>query len=222
MSQSETFSRDRVYVVIGDKMLRVHCAMHLTALGFLTKTFCSGTGFLADVPLLAPGCVIADMTQADSDAAFLGRLEELCPRFQTVLIVDKTEAPAGDGALPGGAVALLQKPFSEEALLHTVRMAHRRQQGDAEGGQAPEAFSEGRFALLTPRELEVLEGMVAGLSNKMIALQLSLSPRTVESYRARIKHKTQARNMSHFIHLATAARSLAPALPAELPPNEQP
>jgi two-component system, LuxR family, response regulator FixJ len=103
-----------------------------------------------------------------------------------------------------GAVDFIEKPYQIEAIIRAIEVALGRL-----GGAAPRdpAATEAtaRLELLTPREREVLEGLLAGLPNKTIAYDLAISPRTVEVHRARVMQKLEARSLSEVVRLALAA-----------------
>ena len=98
----------------------------------------------------------------------------------------------------------VEKPFAEEAILDSVTLAQSRLER-SQGMKKAEAVARARLELLSPREREVLEGLVAGLPNKTIAADLAISPRTVEIHRARVIEKMQARSLSELVRLALAA-----------------
>ena len=106
--------------------------------------------------------------------------------------------------MKAGAVDFIEKPFTSEAILNSLDMALSRLAAPSE--QDPTATAAAaKLALLSPREREVLEGLLAGLPNKTIAYDLAISPRTVEIHRARVMDKMGARSLSELVRLALAA-----------------
>jgi two-component system response regulator FixJ len=103
-----------------------------------------------------------------------------------------------------GAVDFLEKPFDDDALLASVRMALSKNRLDS-AQELRKAEVKERIAALSPRELQVLEGLIAGHPNKTIAFDLGISPRTVEVYRANVMTKMQARSLSELVRLALLA-----------------
>jgi two-component system response regulator FixJ len=106
-------------------------------------------------------------------------------------------------AMKAGVIDFIEKPFADDVLLRAVRNALDRQGAQSDDGARKEA--QARMANLSPRERDVLAGVVAGKANKVIAFDLGISPRTVEIYRANLMTKTGARNMAELMRLALAA-----------------
>jgi len=103
--------------------------------------------------------------------------------------------------MKNGAVDFLEKPFEDELLLGSVRAALNRSQENATR-DAERAALQARLSTLTNREREVLEGLVAGKPNKVIAFDLAISPRTVEIYRANVMTKMEAASLSELVRMA--------------------
>lgn len=157
----------------------------------------------ADVP--NAGCLIADIRMPDMDGLTLQ--EELVKRkirLPVIVVTGHGDVPLAVRAMKAGAVDFIEKPFDDEAILDSVgrALALRREerQHDALAREA-----KTRIAALTPREREVLEHLVAGRPNKVIAYELDISPRTVEIHRAHLMEKMQVRSLSELVRLALAA-----------------
>lgn len=191
-----------VYIVDDDGAVRDSLKILLESAGYAVRSFASGHDVLDQVPSLAPGCLIADVRMPEIDGLTLqSRLAELQIDLPVVVITGHGDVAMAVRAMKAGAVDFVEKPFSEEAILESVRLALSRL------GERPvkdEAAAK-RLALLSPREREVLEGLVAGLPNKTIAYDLAISPRTVEIHRARVMDKTQARSLPELVRIALAA-----------------
>jgi two-component system response regulator FixJ len=125
-------------------------------------------------------------------------------QFPVVVMTGHGDVPLAVEAMKAGVVDFIEKPFADEVFLDAVRtaLALARQGG---GGDQAKAAAEERLAHLTPRERDVLQGVVAGKVNKVIAYELDISPRTVEIYRANLMSKTGARNISELMRIALAA-----------------
>ena len=124
--------------------------------------------------------------------------------FPLIVITGHGDVPLAVRAMKAGAVDFIEKPFTSEAILNSLDMALSRLSAPRE--QDPTAIAAAaKLALLSPREREVLEGLLAGLPNKTIAYDLAISPRTVEIHRARVMDKMGARSLSELVRLALAA-----------------
>jgi two-component system response regulator FixJ len=123
--------------------------------------------------------------------------------FPLVVITGHGDIPTAVRAMRAGAVDFVEKPFSAETILASIQRALDQPQRTP--NDKMRAAVEARLQLLSPREREVLEGMVAGHPNKIIAYNLSLSPRTIEIHRARVMDKMQARSLSELVRLALMA-----------------
>jgi two-component system response regulator FixJ len=131
----------------------------------------------------------------------LRRVKELGIEVPVIVITGHGDVPLAVEAMRFGAVDFLEKPFDDEILLQSVRAALRQQAGAAKR-QSERAEIERRLAALSPRERDVLGGLVAGRANKQIAFELGISPRTVEIYRANLMDKTQAGSLSDLVRMA--------------------
>jgi two-component system response regulator FixJ len=194
-----------VYIIDDDEAVRDSLSIQLEAAGFKVTSFASGLDFLAKVSSLAPGCLVSDVRMPEIDGLELqSRLAAMKLKFPVIIITGHGDVNLAVRAMRAGAVDFVEKPFSEETILRSIRLA----QGHFEQMSRNEAASEAaraRMALLTPREREVFDGLVAGRQNKVIAFDLSISPRTVEIHRARVLEKMQAHSLSELVRLALAA-----------------
>jgi two-component system, LuxR family, response regulator FixJ len=128
-------------------------------------------------------------------------VKELGIEVPVIVITGHGDVPLAVEAMRFGAVDFLEKPFDDEILLLSVRAALRQQVGAAKR-QSERAGIENRLAALSPRERDVLGGLVAGRANKQIAFELGISPRTVEIYRAHLMDKMQAGSLSDLVRMA--------------------
>jgi two-component system, LuxR family, response regulator FixJ len=194
-----------VYVVDDDVMVRHVLSQMLSGAGFAARSFGSAEDFLDAAPTLAPGCLVADVRMPGMNGLEL--LQTLVKRdmsFPVVVMTAHADVPMAVGAIKAGAVDFVEKPFSGEAILGSIARAQDRlQRRRAEIAMAEAAHAH--LARLTRRDRQVLECLVAGQPNKVIAYELGLSRRTVEHYRARIMAKMQAASLSGLVRLALAA-----------------
>lgn len=196
-----------IYVVDDDEAVRDLLSLLLEARGYTVCSFPGAPQFLAAAPSLRPGCLIADIRMPDMDGLELQRhLVERAFPFPLIVITGHGDVPLAVRAMKAGAVDFIEKPFAAETILNCAAAALNRLAGPRD--QDPVAAA--RLGVLTPREREVLLGLLAGLPNKSIAYDLAISPRTVEIYRARIMDKMGARSFSELIRLSLAAAILPP------------
>ena len=194
-----------VYVVDDDEAVRESLAALLDAKGYMVRTFGLARDFLAAAPSLRPGCLVADIRMPEMDGLELQRhLTERNFNFPLIVITGHGDVPLAVRAMKAGAVDFIEKPFALDAILGSLEAALGRLAET--GAEDPLAVTAGaRLALLSPREREVLQGLLAGLPNKSIAYDLAISPRTVEIHRARVMDKMGARSLSELIRMSLAA-----------------
>lgn len=194
-----------VFLVDDDDAVRDSLHALLTASGFKVEPFSSALAFLAAYTPERKGCLIVDIRMPDMDGLTLQ--EELRSRqwhIPVIVITGHGDVPLAVRAMKAGALDFLEKPFDDAVLLDSVKRgldaAARNEGTDSLAREAAEKLSA-----LTQREREVLEHLVAGHSNKIIAHELGISPRTVEIHRAHLSEKMRARSLSEVIRLAIAA-----------------
>jgi len=191
-----------VHVIDDDEALRESLAFLLRTADIETKSYASAAAFLDALPLQGLTCIITDVRMPGlSGIDLLRRVKELGIEVPVIVITGHGDVPLAVEAMRFGAVDFLEKPFDDEILLQSVRAALRQQAGAAKR-QSERAEIEGRLAALSPRERDVLGGLVAGRANKQIAFELGISPRTVEIYRANLMDKTQAGSLSGLVRMA--------------------
>ena len=194
-----------VYVVDDDEAVRDSLSMLLESKAYAVRSFGSAPEFLAAAPSLPVGCLIADIRMPEMDGLELQQhLIDRSLQFPLIVITGHGDVSLAVRAMKAGAVDFIEKPFASEAILNSLDTALARSSIPSE--QDPTAVAAAtKLALLSPREREVLEGLLAGLPNKTIAYDLAISPRTVEIHRARVMDKMGARSLSELVRLALAA-----------------
>jgi two-component system, LuxR family, response regulator FixJ len=191
-----------VHVIDDDEAVRQSIEFLLRTAGVTARTYDSASAFLNALPTIDPGCIITDVRMPGiSGIDLLRRLGEMRIKMPVIVITGHGDVPLAVEAMKIGAVDFLEKPFEDELLLGSVRSALSRSQENAER-DAERAEVEARLATLTNREREVLEGLVAGKPNKIIAFDLAISPRTVEIYRANVMTKMEAASLSELVRMA--------------------
>lgn len=195
-----------VHVVDDEAIVRRSLTGLLQAAGVGTRAHESGEAFLrADPSSLVFGCVLLDMRMPGMDGlSVLREMKVRGLRLPVVVVTAHGDVPLAVEAMKAGACDFVEKPYAAATILGAIEAALGR--GDEALKQAREATeAAARVAALTPRELEVLHGLVAGRQNKVIALDLGLSPRTVEIHRANLMGKLRAGSLSEAVRLALAA-----------------
>ncbi len=195
----------RVYIVDDDEAARDSLAVLLETQGYAAAGFASAHAFLAAAPALPPGVLVADIRMPGMDGLELQqRLDEQALFFPTIVVTGHGDVPLAVRAMKAGAIDFIAKPFAADAILAAITAGLARLSAP-QPRAAPAAAATARLAALSPREREVLRGLVAGLPNKAIAYDLAISPRTVEVHRARVMQKMQANSLSELVRLALAA-----------------
>jgi two-component system, LuxR family, response regulator FixJ len=194
-----------VYIVDDDEAVRDSLSVLLEAIGHRVRTFGLAKDFLDAAPALPLGCLIADIRMPEMDGLELQRtLNEQNLHFPMIVITGHGDVPLAVRAMKAGALDFIEKPFATPTILASVEAALARIEAAGQRDPIAEA-ALAKLKLLSRREREVLEGLLAGLPNKTIAYDLAISPRTVEIHRARVMDKMGARSLSELIRLALAA-----------------
>jgi two-component system response regulator FixJ len=194
-----------VYVVDDDDSVRDSVAVLLETAGFEVHGFPSGSAFLKVIDAAQPGCVLLDMQMPGMSG--LEVQEVLTQRgftFPVVVLTGQGDIGVAVRAMKGGAFEFLEKPHDGDALLACIEDAFCHLEATSEETARTQS-ARTLVSSLTQREAEVLQGLLAGLPNKLIAHQLGISIRTVEIYRANVMDKLQARSLSAAIRIALAA-----------------
>ena len=194
--------RGKVYVIDDDDAMRDSLDFLLGAADFHVTLFESALNFLDALPTIDFGCVVSDVRMPGIDGIeLLKRLKAGGSLFPVVIMTGHGDVPLAVEAMKLGAMDFLEKPFEDDRLIGMIETALRR----AEPGVKSEAVTleiQSRIASLSPRERQVMDGLIAGLSNKLIAREYDISPRTIEVYRANVMTKMQAASLSELVRLA--------------------
>ncbi len=194
-----------IHVVEDDQPMRESLVELLEEAGYKARAYARAEELLARGSATEPGCVVSDVRMPGIDGlTLLRRLRAERPGLPLILITGHGDVSLAVNAMKAGAFDFLEKPFEPDALLGAVEMALRvRQKGASpEDGEA----ARRRLEKLTSRELEVLEHLVAGKSNKEVAEKLGISPRTVEFHRAHVMEKTRAAGLPELVRLWLTAK----------------
>ena len=200
--------KGNVYVIDDDEAMRDSLQFMLDSADFQVSLFESAHKFLDSLSGIPFGCVVSDIRMPGIDGIeLLKRLKASHGSLPVIIMTGHGDVPLAVEAMKLGAVDFLEKPFEDDRLIGMIELALRQ----AESGARSEAIAQdiaARIASLTPRERQVMEGLVAGLSNKMIARDYNISPRTIEVYRANVMTKMQAGSLSELVRLALQAAAL--------------
>src|SRR3954467_7943666 len=195
----------KVYVIDDDPAMRDSLDFLLGSAGFNVRLFDSAQAFLNELANLEAGCVVTDVRMPGIDGMELLRQLNSGPRKLPVIVMTgHGDVPLAVEAMKLGALDFLEKPFDDDRLIRMIEAALSQSDTGAKN-EAVSADMAARVASLTPRERQVMQGLVTGLSNKAIARDYDISPRTVEVYRANVMTKMQAGNLSELVRFAIRA-----------------
>jgi two-component system, LuxR family, response regulator FixJ len=198
---SQVSTSQVVHVIDDDVAVRQSLAFLLSTAGFAVRVHESATAFLEALPVAQVGCIVTDIRMPEIDGLELQRrLRASKIGVPVIVITGHGDVALAVEAMKAGAVDFIEKPFDDEVLLGAIRSALARRAEDAKG-ETRAAEVRSRLGLLSAREREVLDGLVAGKANKIIAYDLGISPRTVEVYRANVMTKMQADSLSDLVRM---------------------
>ena len=194
--------RPPIHIVDDDEAARESLSFLLGAAGHAVKTFDSAGAFLKALAGMAVSCVVTDIRMPGVDGLeLMRRLTAEGHRFPVIMITGHGDVPLAVEAMKLGAFDFLEKPFDDDTMIAAINAALHRVETDIESQRENSEIAE-RLHGLSPRERQVLEGLVAGRPNKAIGRDLGISPRTVEIYRAKVMEKMKASSLSELVRLA--------------------
>jgi len=195
-----------VHVIDDDEGVRSSLAFLLDCSEIATRTYESAIQFLKAVPTMEHGCIITDVRMPEMNGLELvAKLKAMGVADPVIVITGHADVPMAIQAMHAGVSDFIEKPFSDEAILIAVRAALAEQQSKGELERERDLFQH-RLATLSGREREVMEGLIEGKANKVIAFDLDISARTVEVYRANAMTKMGARTLSELVRMVMIAR----------------
>jgi two-component system response regulator FixJ len=191
-----------VHVIDDDDALRDSLRFLLASAKFDVETYESATAFLAALPRIKGGCIVTDVRMPRlSGIELLRRLKSMSIDLPVIVMTGHGDIALAVDAMKEGAIEFLEKPFDDEVLLKAVGVALDRYGKEAKKDAEKMQIRE-RLDSLSQREREVLEGLIAGHPNKVIASDLKISPRTVEIYRAHVMTKMNADSLSDLVRMS--------------------
>ena len=195
----------RVYLVDDDEAIRRSASFMLKTSGFEVETFASGIDFLKEARGLDPGCVLLDVRMPEIDGlAVQAELKARGIALPVIVMTGHGDVTVAVAAMKAGAIDFLEKPFEKAELMAAMDDGFARIDHSGHGAERG-ALAITRLKTLTPRECDVLRGLVNGLPNKTIAYDLGISPRTVEIHRAHLMAKLEVRSLAEALRVAFAA-----------------
>ena len=191
-----------VFVIDDDRAVRDSLGLLLKSMGIEAQLFESAQAFLDDYDRTWQGCIVLDIRMPGMSGIELHKqLIELRCTMPVIFVTGHGDVPMAVDAMHDGAFDFIQKPFRDQELLDRINQAltwdieHRSE-------EERKRVVQERFDTLTPREREVMDCVVRGLANKVIAMDLDLSQRTVEIHRARVMEKMHARSLADLVRMA--------------------
>ena len=194
-----------IYVVDDDEAVRQSLEFLLKTAGMKVRGFDSAKSFLPMLPEIRSGCIITDVRMPEiTGIDLLRKVKESGIDIPVIVITGHGDIALAVEAMKIGAVDFLEKPFDDDTLLDAVRASLTRTADTAQRNAELTEIHD-KLAALSNRERQVLEGLVAGKANKVIAFDLGISPRTVEIYRANLMTKMTANSLSDLVRMAMTA-----------------
>ncbi len=190
-----------VYVVDDDEAVRDSIRLLLLSVDHQVETFESPLEFLQRAPAIQHGCLVLDVRMpAMSGLELQQRLKQAGVPIPIIFITGHGDVPMAVQAMQAGAFDFLQKPFRDQDLLDRIGEALAADRNRSTGSLRQDGIRN-RLKLLSPREREVLDKVVQGHANKVIAADLNLSQRTVEIHRARVMEKMEAHSLAELVRM---------------------
>lgn len=200
--------KGHVYVIDDDPAMRDSLEFLLDSADYAVTLYESALTFLDSMPNLPFGCIVSDVRMPGMDGMdLLKQLKSERARLPVVMMTGHGDVPLAVEAMKLGAIDFIEKPFDDDRLI-TMIDAALQQASEGAKNEAITLDIAARIQTLSPRERQVMDGLVAGLSNKVIAREFDISPRTIEVYRANVMTKMQAGSLSELVRLAMRGGAL--------------
>ena len=190
-----------VYVVDDDQAMVESLSWIIESVGLKVKTYVGAQEFLDEYNPVQHGCLLLDVRMPGMSGPELQlRLNDKGATLPIIFISGHGDVPLAVRVMKAGAVDFLTKPFNDQLLLESINKALRLDKTNREK-QQENAQAEAKFALLSPREIQVLQGIVAGKQNKVISSELNISLKTVEAHRASVMKKMSVKSVPELVKL---------------------
>jgi two-component system response regulator FixJ len=198
-----------VHVIDDDDAVRDSLSFLLETSGYRVLAYDSALRFLDNLPPAVDACVITDIRMPGmTGLEMTAKLRSRGFAAPIIVITGHGDIPLAVEAMKAGVADFIEKPFADEAILRALESAFDSRREAAAPSKEQAEIAE-RLAALSPRERQVLDGLVAGQANKVVALELGISPRTVEVYRANVMTKMRAGSLSELVKMAILAERYA-------------
>ncbi len=196
-----------VFIIDDEPSVRKALGRLLVSEGYRVETFASGREFLQRAAYQGIGCILLDLRMPGASGLEVQQaLAGTAPALPLIFITGHGDVPASVHAMKAGALDFLQKPVSDTDLLksvaHAIDVSTRQHKRIAEAAEVAQ-----RYATLTPRECEVLEGVIAGKLNKQIAADLGTVEKTIKVHRGRVMQKMHAQSVADLVRMSAKLRS---------------
>jgi two-component system, LuxR family, response regulator FixJ len=194
-----------IYIVDDDDAVRssLHSLLSIRS-DLVVRAYRSGDAFLQEVKDLDSGVLLLDFHMPGATGLDVLNALDTPGKFVPIVLTGQGNVGLAVQAMKAGALDFIEKPYEAELLMTVVDNAVARLEEDSAAASRVNA-AEGKIAKLSPRETDVLKGLIEGRSNKIIAYELDISPRTVEIYRANLMEKLEVRSLSEALRIAFAA-----------------
>ena len=194
-----------IHLVDDDDAVRHSASFMLRHAGFAVKTYTDGVAFLESVETALPGCILLDVQMPRMDGLEVQeQLNSKGVAMPVIVLTGHGDVGVAVKAMKAGAVDFVEKPYEKQTLIDSLNRAFQRLEERTQRDLLVDE-ARGKIEHLTPREREVLDGLVEGHTNKSIADTLDISPRTVEIHRANLMEKLGATSLSGVLRIAFAA-----------------
>ena len=200
-----------VYVVDDDHAMVESLTWIIESVGLKVKTYTCAQDFLNEYKAGQHGALLLDVRMPGMSGPELQlKLNELGATMPIIFISGHGDVPLAVRVMKAGAIDFLTKPFNDQVLLESINKALRVDKNNREK-QQENAQAEAKFALLSPREVQVLQGIVAGKQNKVISSELNISLKTVEAHRASVMKKMTVKSVPELVKLVLTNAAQEPA-----------
>lgn len=196
-----TDSQQIVYIVEDDEAVRDSLEMMLVSMEYKVETFETANAFLESYNESMAGCIVLDIRMPGMDGMELQKeLNNQNSILPIIFVTGHGDVPMAVEAMQLGAIDFIQKPYREQELLEKIKAALELDSVQRDSLKEKKEITR-RLEELTPREKEIMDMMIEGHANKVIAIDLDISQRTVEIHRSRVMHKMGTHSLAHLVRM---------------------